>query len=169
MENPELVVVVRESLAELSNWLRTHQLKLLSAAVLLALGWLLGLLMRVVVSRLFRALGRVLPGRLRHGLHRPDLESKVSGVIGLIVFWAVVLFFVAAAANVLGLPVLGASLTGIGLYVPRLIGAVLIVVAGLIVSNLARDAATAAAVATGTSFATASGRSSAPPFSWRPS
>ena len=159
MENPDLVVAVRESLVELSTWLRAHQLKLLSAAVLLALGWVVGLLMRAVVSRIFRALGRVMPGRLRRqGLPRPDFERKISDLIGLIVFWAVVLFFVAAAANVLGLPVLGASMTGIGLYVPRLIGAVLIVVAGLIIGNLAREGTTAAAGATGTAFAPAIGQ-----------
>lgn len=159
MENPELVVAIRESLSELVAWLRTHQLKLLSAAVLLALGWLVGILMRVVVSRLLRALGRMVPGRLlRHGLPRPNLEREVSDVIGLIAFWAVVLFFVAAAANVLGLPLLGTSLAGIGLYVPRLVAAVLIVIAGLIIGNLAREAATAAAAAAGTPFAPAVGQ-----------
>ncbi|HVR44649.1 MAG TPA: mechanosensitive ion channel domain-containing protein [Thermoanaerobaculia bacterium] len=154
MRDSELFSAVRESLMELVAWLGAHQGKLLSAAVLLALGWLLGVLMRAVVSKGLRALGRVVPGRLlRHGLPRPNLEREVSGVIGLVVFWAVVLFFVAAAANVLGLPLLGSSLAGIGLYVPRIVAAVLIVVAGLIIGNLARDAATAAAAATGTPLA----------------
>lgn len=159
MENPELVGVVRESLNELVAWVRGHQLNLLGAAALLALGWAIGLLMRAIVSRLFHALGRMVPGRLlRRGLPRPTIEREVSDVIGLIVFWAVVLFFVAAAANLLGLPVLGASLRGIGLYVPRILAAVLIGVAGLVIGNLARDAATAAAAAAGTPFAPAIGQ-----------
>jgi small-conductance mechanosensitive channel len=56
------------------------------------------------------------------------------------------------------LPVLSASLAGLGFYVPRLLGAVLVVVVGLVVGNLARDAVTAAAAAAGTPFAPAVGQ-----------
>ena len=53
----------------------------------------------------------------------------------------------------IGLPELGASVAGLGYYVPRLLGAVLVVVVGLVVGHLARDAVTAAAAAPGASFA----------------
>jgi small-conductance mechanosensitive channel len=159
VENVELISALREALYEVVAWFRAHQLKLVGALALLALGWTIGLLMRLVVSRLVRALGRMVPGRLlQRGFPRPTLEREVSDVIGLIVFWAVVLFFVAAAANVLGLPVLAASMSGIGLYVPRLIAAVLIAVGGLVIGNLARDAAAAASAAAGTPFAAAIGQ-----------
>jgi small-conductance mechanosensitive channel len=159
VDYPNLAAVVRESLGELAAWIRGHQLNLLGAALLLVLGWVLGLVMRALVARLLRALGRMMPGHLRmRGLPRPAAERQISDVIGLIVFWAVVLFFVAAAANVLGLPVLGSALAGIGFHVPRLIAAVLIMAAGLVIGNLARDAAAAAAAAAGTPFAAAIGQ-----------
>lgn len=159
MENPELVTAVRESLSQLVAWLRIHQANLLGAAALLLLGWLMAWLMRAVVSRLFRALGRIMPDRLlRHGIPRPGLKREVSDIVGLVVFWAVVLFFVAAAADLLGLPVLGASLASIGSYVPRIIAAALVMAAGLIIGNLARDASAAAAAAAGSPFALAIGQ-----------
>lgn len=159
MENAELVTAVRESLSQLVAWLRIHQANLLGAVALLLLGWLLAWLMRAVVSRLFRALGRIMPDRLlRHGIPRPGLKREVADIFGLIVFWAVVLFFVAAAADLLGLPVLGTSLAAIGSYVPRIIAAALVMAAGLIIGNLARDAAAAAAAAAGSPFALAIGQ-----------
>ncbi len=159
MENPELVTAVRESLTQFVAWLRIHQANLLGAAALLLLGWLVAWLMRAVVSRLFRALGRIMPDRLlRHRIPRPGLRREVADIFGLIVFWAVVLFFVAAAADLLGLPVLGTSLAAIGAYVPRIIAAALVIAAGLIIGNLARDASAAAAAAAGSPFALAIGQ-----------
>lgn len=154
MENFELVGAVREALAELGGWFRVHQVNLMAAAALLLLGWILAVLLRAVVARLLKAVQRIVPERLlRHGMPRPGITRGVSDVLGLIVFWAVVLFFVAAAANTLGIPVLGALTAEIAGYLPRLVGAALLLAGGLVIGNLARDAAAAAAAAAGSPFA----------------
>lgn len=159
MDYPQLMAGLRDSFTDLVLWLRAQQPRLIAAASLLLFGWLLALLLRLVVSRLVHAAGRMVPGRLlRRGLPQATLERQVSDVIGLVVFWAVFLFFLAAAADTLGLPVLSASLAGLGFYLPRLIGATLIVVFGLVLGNVARDAATAAASAAGAPFAVALGQ-----------
>jgi len=159
MDYPQLVTSVRDSFTELVWWVRAQQPKLLGAAALLLVGWLLALLMRLLASRLVQALGRMLPGRvLRRGLPQLTVERQISDVIGLVVFWAVLLFFLAAAADTLGLPVLSTSLAGLGFYLPRLIGAILILVVGLIVGNLGRDAVSAGAAASGAPFAASLGQ-----------
>jgi small-conductance mechanosensitive channel len=150
MDYSQLLAGVRESLGELGAWVSAQQPRLIGALLLLLTGWLLAMLMRLIASRLLRAIARMVPPRLlQQGLPQPTLERQVSDVVGLIVFWAVMLFFVAAAADTVGLPVLSASLAGLGLYAPRLLGALLVVVFGLIVGNLARDAVTATAAAAG--------------------
>lgn len=159
MDFSQLGTGIRESLTELTGWLLAQQPRLLSAAALLLAGWVLALVLRIIAVRFIRAIERIVPGRaLRSGLPRFSLERQISDIIGLIVFWAVLLFFIAAAADALGLPVLSASLAGLGFYVPRLLGAVLVLVVGLIVGNLARDAVTAAATAAGATFAPAVGQ-----------
>ena len=159
MDYSELVAGVRESFAGLLAWLRVQQPRLAGAAGLLVVGWLLALLMRMLASRLIAALGRMVPHRmLRRGLPQLTIERQVSDIIGLVVFWAVLLFFLAAAADTLGIPVLSTSLVGFGFYLPRLIGAVLIAVFGLVLGNLAREAVTAAASAAGAPFAAAVGQ-----------
>ena len=159
MDSAQLIAGVRESFTELIGWLRAQQPRLLGAAALLAIGWILALLTRILAARLTQALGKMVPGGiLRRGLPPPTIARQVSDLVGLIVFWGVLLFFVAAAADTLGAPVLSTSLTGIGYYLPRLLGALLIVVLGLVVGNLAREGVTAAASAAGAPFAAAVGQ-----------
>jgi small-conductance mechanosensitive channel len=159
MEYSELIAAVRDSFTGVAVWLRAQQPKLLGAAALLVVGWLLAVVMRLLASRLVQALGKLVPGRvLRRGLPQLTLERQVSDIIGLIVFWVVLLFFAAAAAEALGLQVLSTLLAGLGFYLPRLVGAVLIAVFGLVIGNLARDAVTAGAAAAGAPFAPAAGQ-----------
>ena len=159
MELSQLMGGVRESLTELTRWTVAQQPRLFSAAALLVVGVGLALLLRLLAVRLVRALERIVPGRaLRGGPPRLTIDRRIADIIGLIVFWTVLLFFIAAAADTVGLPLLGASVSGLGFYVPRLLGAVLVVIIGLVVGNLARDAVTATAAAAGAPFAAAVGQ-----------
>lgn len=158
MPQTEITTPVRSALTDFGDWFVAHRAQLIAAVALLALGWLLALLFRMLAVRLVRAIERLVPGRaLRGGLPRLTPERHISDIIGLIVFWAVLLFFVAAAADTIGLPLLGASISGIGLFVPRLLTAVLVVVVGLVLGNVTRDAVRATAAAAGSPFAPAVG------------
>jgi hypothetical protein len=87
MDYAQLIAAVRDSFTELAAWLRTQQPRLLGAAALLAVGWLLAILTRILASRLTQALARVVPGRLlRRGLPPPTIARQVSDLVGLIVF-----------------------------------------------------------------------------------
>lgn len=159
MDYSQVLAGVRDAFSDLIAWLRIQQPKLLGAAALLVVGWVLALVLRMLASRLVHALGRLVPRHLlRRGSPQSTLDRQVSDIVGLVVFWAVLLFFLAAAADTLGLSVLSTSLTGLGFYVPRLLGAILIAVFGLILGNLARDGVTAAASAAGAPFAVAVGQ-----------
>lgn len=158
MDYSQILSAVRDSFTDLIVWLRLQQPRLIGAAALLVVGWLLAILMRLLASRIVHALGRLVPRQLlRRGLPQSTLDRQVSDLIGLVVFWGVLLFFCAAAAETLGLSVLSTSLAGLGFYVPRLLGAILIAVFGLILGNLSRDAVKAAAGAAGAPFAAAVG------------
>ena len=159
MEFSQLMAGIRETITELTGWVVAQQPRILAAAALLATGLGLALLLRLLAVRIVRALERIVPPRaLRGGLPQLSLERRLSDIIGLIVFWTVLLFFIATAADTLGLPVLGASVAGLGFYIPRLLGATLVIVVGLVVGTLARDAVMAAAAAAGAPFAAAVGQ-----------
>ena len=119
---------------------------LLGAAALLLIGWGLARLLRTWSRRLISRLDWFVRSEaIENFLRRIGMQRGVSDLLSSILFWAVFLLFFTAATETLGLPVLAAWLAGISYYLPRVLVAVLIVFAGLLAGNLARDAITGAA------------------------
>ena len=132
---------------------------LLGAAALLAAGWLAGWLLSRGVTKLVDKLAPGLEERAnRLTLRRLGIERRLAELVGRFVFWVVLAVFAAAAIETLGLPVLAAWVGQLGALLPRLFVGAIIVVAGLFVGSLARDAAAAAARAGGADRADLLGR-----------
>lgn len=136
-----------------------HFPNILGSVLLIFVGWLLA---RVLRSTIIRLSGR-LDGFVRKQasddfLRRVGIERPASAVIGSIVFWLVFLLFFTAATETLGLPVLATWLGGISYYLPRVLVAALIILAGLLAGNLARDAISAAATTAGLNYGELLGR-----------
>ena len=149
----ELATNVQRSVSDVGQWYAANQPRLVAAAVLLALGVLLAVLLRLLAVRVVVAVERALPGHaLRTTFAGVARERRVADIVGTVVFWAVLLFFVATAADALGLPLLSSVVATLSLFVPRVFAAVLIVVAGLLLGDLARGAVTATAVGARAAF-----------------
>lgn len=122
----------------------------LGAFLLLLAGWIVAHLLRAAAVRLTllgeRALARISASRGAAPIHLPGASAKI---LGSVVFWVVVLFFLTAATQVLGLHTFAAWLARVVDYLPTVFAGVLIIVAGFLVSRLAREVAEAAAVSTG--------------------
>jgi small-conductance mechanosensitive channel len=115
--------------------------------VVLGAGWLVARMLRWLFSRITLRIGRMVPGsELKRELRDSAGERVAADVVGHVVFWIVFLLFVAAASQVLGLQAVTAGLTRLAQYLPSVLAAVVIVVAGVMLSNVARRA-TARAVA----------------------
>jgi small-conductance mechanosensitive channel len=122
-------------------------------------GWLLAHLLRAAIVRLSGRLDRLMHSQAKDDfLRRLGVERPASAVIGGIVFWLVFLLFFTAATEALGLPVLATWLSGVSYYLPRVLIAALIVLAGLLAGNLARDTIAATASAAGLAYAELLGR-----------
>jgi len=103
--------------------------------------------------RIVNAIAKAVPDRaFRTDFAGVARERPVANIVGAVVFWAVLLFFVATAADALGIELVSAVVTSLSLFVPRVFAAVLILVAGMVMGNLARSAVTATASGAGTSF-----------------
>lgn len=144
---------VQQSVSDVGGWLAANQSRLLTAVVLLALGVVLAVLLRLLTVRVVGALERAVPGRaFRTTIPGTTRERDVAEIAGTVVSWAVILFFVATAADAMGIPLLSSVVARVADFVPRVFAAVLIIVIGLVVANVARGAISATAAGGGTTF-----------------
>jgi hypothetical protein len=131
-----------------------------SAAVFVLAGWLLGRLTRYLASR---AVGSVLTRlgarpSLRGALVSSGVASRVPAVIGGFAYWLIFLFFIAAALETLGLPVVSGALNRVAYYLPNVLAALVVIFAGIILGSLVSGALARAAATAGVEFGTAVGR-----------
>jgi len=107
--------------------------KLLLAAVVLVVGWLLAKAVRFAVTRGLRAINFHVLGE-RAGidgfLKEGGIETDTVGILALLVFWLVVLAALIIGFNSLGLTYIADLLGRIALFLPHVIVAVLILAFG---------------------------------------
>ena len=124
-----------------------HVPNLLGALVLILFGWIVARLLRAIAVRAVRLLDRFF-SRIFRG--RKEEQQRVlstsAEVLGSIVFWVVILFFLAAAAQVLGIGAFGDWFNRVALFLPTLFTGGLIILAGFVVSVLIRELVIATAV-----------------------
>lgn len=129
---------------------RDH-LPTIGAAVLLVFtGWLLAILCRRWSRKLSERLLHRLGGTgssIGKAVEDSELRLNTPDIVGRFIFWMVLLVFLAAAVETLGLPVMTDLLGKLVAYAPNLLVAVLIVLGGLIAARLVRTAALSAAEA----------------------
>ncbi len=141
---------VQQSVSDIQLWFATNQSRLVVAASLLAAGLVLAFVLRLIVVRVIGAIERAVPGRAFSttfaGIAR---ERRIANIVGGVAFWAVLLFFIATAANALGVPLLNNVVRSFAEFVPRVFAAVLILLVGLVVGNVARGTVSSTATKVG--------------------
>lgn len=112
--------------------------QLLGAMALVLLGWLAARLLRAVVSKLAKGILTTV-GRQRvastKAVHERTQKSRTwqttPSIVGAIVYWTVLLFFVAAAIEALGLRAVSNFVGLVTAYLPRVLAGILILLIGL--------------------------------------
>ena len=112
---------------------------LIGALLLLFAGWLVGKLLRALTVRLIQLLDRAIRRLSTRYGERPGILAASADVLGSIVFWVTILFFLTAATQVLGLDAFLGWLNRVVAYLPTLLTGGLIVLAGFLLSALVRD------------------------------
>lgn len=131
------------------------------ALVLVLLGFVVAKLLDTLLSKLLGKVGldRLMTGTgLTKMLARVGIHASVSTLIGKIVYWFVLLIFLVSAAESLGLQRVSATLDVLALYLPKVFGAALVLLAGVLLAQLVSSLVRGAAEGVGLDYAHGLGR-----------
>lgn len=135
--------VLADSFEQALSYTLAYLPQLLGALCFLIGGWLVATLLSktllTLVGLLNRLISRISPAIIRE--KRSELKPSQQRLLSKVVFWLVMLFFIAAAANTLGLDFFAATLASVIAYLPRLLAGILIILAGFLVGGIAQGMA----------------------------
>lgn len=141
-----LIEALQDTLGQALHGLIKLIPNVLSAALVVIVGWLLARLIRGLIIRAIHALDRVLRRfNSQQASRAPLAQERSVKAVGAIFYWAVILLFLTAATQVLGMGVFSDWLSSIMNYLPAVIAGILILLAGFVFSLMVRDLVTAAA------------------------
>ena len=116
---------------------------LAGALLLLIVGYLVAKGIGIAITKLLAKIGLdklTENSGVASAVQSTGLDTSASAIIGKIVYWLIFLLFMIAAADSLGLPRVSDTINGFVQYLPKLIGALLVVIIGLFAAHLVRTA-----------------------------
>ncbi|UPF02429.1 mechanosensitive ion channel [Pseudomonas mosselii] len=134
---------------------------LFGALVVVLLGFVVAKLLDTLLSKVLAKFGldRLMSGTgLTKMLARVGIQVPISTLIGKIVYWFVLLIFLVSAAESLGLERVSATLDMLALYLPKVFGAALVLLAGVLLAQLVNGLVRGAAEGIGLEYAAGVGR-----------
>lgn len=133
--------------------------QLAAAILVLIVGWIVAHALRVVTRKLVRSLDSIFKNSAvtDHASQR-KMHRSYAVIISKLVFWMVILFFIAVATNMLGWSLVSNWMAGIGIYIPNLITGLLIILGGFLLANITEKVVVSAALSGGLDHADRLGR-----------
>lgn len=120
---------------------------LFAAIVLLVIGHFLGKLLAYIITKLLTKVGLdklTEKAGLGDAVAGTGFVASPSQIFGKIVYWLIFLTFIISAADTLGLDRVSSTIDDFVLYLPKVIGALLVVIVGMFAATLVRTGVEAA-------------------------
>lgn len=130
--------------------------RLFGALLVVAVGFVVAKLLDTLLSKVLAKVGvdRLVAGTgVTKLLGRAGIRLPISALIGKIVYWFVLLIFLVSAAESLGLARVSATLDMLALYVPKVFGAGVILLVGVLLAQLVNGLVRGAAESVGLEYA----------------
>jgi len=133
--------------------------QLAATIAVLILGWIIAHALRVITRKLVRSLDSLFQSsEVTDDARQIKIRRSYALIISKLIFWMVIIFFIAVATNMLGWDLVSNWMAGIGIYIPNLVTGLLIILAGFLLGNVMANGVASAAASTNISRAVELGR-----------
>jgi small-conductance mechanosensitive channel len=146
------ITALQKAIATPMNTLYTKLMSFLpnlaGAIFMLVAGYFIAKIISVIISKLLDKIGINKLSKtagITGALDRSGVKTTPAKMIGVIVFWIIMLTFIISAADALGLERVSATIDDFVLYLPKVIGAALVLLIGLLVAHFVRTGVRSAA------------------------
>jgi len=146
MNYRQLLEYPSELISSLKQTLGEFLPHIVGAIAIILVGHFIARLFSALITRFLKKLSQLIPDEKTQGRLKPPKIVRSADLIGKIIYWIVLFFFITIATEMVGLPIVTTWLGGIASYLPKILIAALILVSGMIGGMLLRDIITAAAV-----------------------
>jgi hypothetical protein len=144
MNYRQLLEYPSELISSLKQSIGGLLLHIIGAILIILIGHFIARLFSSLINRSLKKLSQLIPSP-KNQVHLKSPKVMMSAdLIGKIIYWIVLFFFITVATEMVGLPIVTTWLGGIASYLPKILIAAFIVVFGMIGGMLLRDIITAA-------------------------
>ena len=112
---------------------------LVGAFVVFIIGWFIAIIVGKIIAEILRKvqLDKVFAkGTMKEALAKAEFKVDVSGFIGAIFKWVLVIVFLLVAVDILGINQFSGFLTNVLNYIPNIVVAVLIFVVAIVIADI---------------------------------
>jgi len=132
------ISIVNESWTSIWDRFVAFLPNVIGAAIVLIIGWIIGMIVAVVIDRLFRIVGLQTlfeKAKVEDSLKKADIDKDTTALLAAVAKWIVLLVAFIAASNILRLSEIADFLNSILAYVPKVFAAAAIMLIGLVLAN----------------------------------
>jgi small-conductance mechanosensitive channel len=149
----------QDTLASTFQTLYTQTMLWLPNAIVAVVVLLVGYVVARLVAKLVTTLGEKINlqyaaerGGLADSLKQIGVKRSVPAIFGTVVFWTLIVLFVMSAANALGFQEVSKAMDAVFGYMPNVLGALIIMVVGLLAASFLRGIVAASADRVGVTY-----------------
>ena len=112
---------------------------LIGAIIIFVIGWIIARLVKVAVERLLKLI-RFDKATEKTGvqgfLKKGDIVKLPSEIIGVLVYWFIMIMVITATLDALGIPIVSDLFNSIFLYIPSVVAAIIVLILGFLLGTL---------------------------------
>jgi hypothetical protein len=135
----EITAVVKGAWDAFATKITVFLPELIGALIIFVVGLLIAKLIKLGVVKLLRLIRFDVAAEktgVKEVLNKGNIKKTSSEIIGLLIYWFIMILVIIASLDALGLPIVSDILNDIFLYIPNVVAAIIVLILGILFANL---------------------------------